>query len=266
MIPVRAEAGKNINTAVAGNRMLAVLAVFCLAYYATICLAMGKWNSTFAMFWPLAGAGCLTAHLAVRWGPDWLAVAVCCLCSIAFFIFAVVEARICWEMRKKPDRSCRFIIVLGAQVCGEKVTDSLRRRLEEAVRYLVLHPETKAVVSGGRGKGENITEAEAMKKYLIERGISPERILSEEKSASTRENFCYSKQLICHTDKPVGIVTNNFHMYRAVCWARIMGYQNLHTLPAGTHPVLFLNYITREFFGICKLWLLDKGEKNEKHV
>lgn len=233
------------------------MAVFCLTYYVIICLAMGKWNSTFALFWPVAGAGCMLLHLAVRLGPQWLMVAVHCMISIAFFVFAAVEIRIFLEMRKKQDVSCDYIIILGAQICGNKVTDSLRKRLDAGIRYLASHPDTKVIVSGGRGTGEDITEAKAMRDYLLAKGVCMERILLEERSASTKENFAFSMPLIQDAGGTVGIVTNNFHMYRAVCWARKTGLERLHTIPAGCHPVLFLNYITREFFGVWKLWLLE---------
>ena len=63
-----------------------------------------------------------------------------------------------------PEKMCirdSYLIVLGAQVKGRKITDSLRRRLEKAQFYLVKHKDMKAIVSGGQGKGEEITEAEA---------------------------------------------------------------------------------------------------------
>ena len=70
--------------------MILTAAVFCLAYYLIICKAMGKWNSTFAGFWPGAGAVCLLGHGAVLAGPRWLALAVESSFSIALFVFVLV--------------------------------------------------------------------------------------------------------------------------------------------------------------------------------
>ena len=236
------------------NGMLAA-AVFCLAYYLIICLAMGKWNSTFARFWLGAGTGCLFLHLAVSYGPPRLALAVYGSFSIALFIFAAVEIRILSGMKDEKEAECPFIIVLGAQIQGMSVTNSLRRRLDRAVSYLEAHPDTKVIVSGGRGKGESVTEAEAMRDYLENRGIGQNRIILEDRSTSTKENLIFSKKFISDLKKPVGIVTNNFHMFRAKACAGKLGYENPCGLSAGSNPVLFLNYMTREFFAVWKMWI-----------
>ena len=146
--------------------MILAAAVFCLAYYLIICMAMGKWKSTFAWFWPGAGAVCLLGHAAALAGPSWLELAVESSFSIALFVFAVVEMRILLGMRPDREADCPFIIVLGAHIQGTKVTGSLSRRLEAAVTYLESHPGTAVIVSGGMGKGEAITEAGAMEAYL----------------------------------------------------------------------------------------------------
>ena len=58
------------------------------------------------------------------------------------------------------------------------------------------NPETKAVLSGGKGDGESITEAQAMCNYLVEHGIDRERLILEEKSTSTTENLKFSLGMI----------------------------------------------------------------------
>ena len=235
--------------------MILAAAVFCLAYYLIICKAMGKWNSTFAGFWPGAGAVCLLGHGAVLAGPRWLALAVESSFSIALFVFVLVELRILLGMRPDREADCPFIIVLGAQIQGTRVTLSLRRRLDAAVSYLEEHPDAVAVLSGGQGKGEAVSEAGAMGEYMRARGISPDRLLLEEKSTSTRENFAFSRSLIPDRSAPVGVVTNNFHMYRAKEYARRTGYEDPRAIPAPSSPVLFLNYVTREFFAVWKMWI-----------
>ncbi len=235
--------------------MILAAAVFCLAYYLIICMAMGKWKSTFAWFWPGAGAVCLLGHAAALAGPSWLELAVESSFSIALFVFAVVEMRILLGMRPDREADCPFIIVLGAHIQGTKVTGSLSRRLEAAVTYLESHPGTAVIVSGGMGKGEAITEAGAMEAYLRAKGISPERILKEDRSTSTRENFAFSSAFIPDKTEPVGVVTNNFHMYRAKEYARRTGYKNPRAIPASSSAVLFLNYAVREFFAVWKMWI-----------
>ena len=111
------------------------------------------------------------------------------------------------------------LIVLGAAVHGDRVTWVLSNRLDTAADYLAAHPDTLCVVSGGKGNGEDVTEASAMQKYLVERkGIAEDRILVEDKAASTKENFAFSKALIeerLGKDASIAFVTTDFHVFRA---------------------------------------------------
>ena len=95
----------------------------------------------------------------------------------------------------------------------------LSNRLDTAADYLESHPDTICVVSGGRGDGESVTEASAMKKYLVERkGIDPARVIEEDRAENTRENFAFSKALIDEklgSDAAIAFVTTDFHVFRA---------------------------------------------------
>ena len=98
------------------------------------------------------------------------------------------------EMRNIP--RLEYIIVLGAHVEGTRLTLALLERTRRALQYLQENPETKAVLSGGKGTGEAITEAQAMYHYLTEHGIKGERLILEERSTSTAENLKFSLDLI----------------------------------------------------------------------
>ena len=78
----------------------------------------------------------------------------------------IVESCILRAMRNSGKGHAAYLIVLGAQVRGRKITDSLLRRLDAAIPYLLQYVETTVIVSGGQGPGEDITEAEAMAEYL----------------------------------------------------------------------------------------------------
>ncbi|MEY8375789.1 YdcF family protein [Lachnospiraceae bacterium 56-18] len=257
--------------------------VLCLVYYALLCIRLRKWDSTFARFWLLCGcAGLMCGYLlknktdisrgagiqessklteasrAIR-GDSWGFVLLALLLA---GIFLLTEVKILRGMF--PDRRLsgqqedyRYLIVLGAQVDGKRITDSLRRRLERAVGYLREHPGTCAIVSGGMGRGEEIAEAEVMGAYLLEHGIEEERILREDRSRTTKENLEYSKAYIEDLSIPVGIVSNNFHLYRAVCYARQQGYERPCPVAADCHPLLFPNYIVREFFAVWKMRICE---------
>ena len=159
-------------------------------------------------------------------------------------------------MVSTEEKGIPYLIVLGAQVKGTKVTDSLRRRLKRSVTYLSENPETKVIVSGGQGPGEDITEAEAMAEYLVGCGIDRSRILLEDRSKTTEENLRFSAAFIPDMQTKVAVVSNNFHMYRAYHIARKAGYADVARIPAGCSPLLFANYMVREFFAVCKFWTI----------
>ncbi len=143
---------------------------------------------------------------------------------------------------------------------GERITDSLKRRLDAALLYHQVCPSVKIIVSGGQGKGEDVSEAYAMVQYLREHEVKDEQIMLEDQSRTTRENLRFSKAYLEELKTPVGIVTNNFHLFRALLIGRSEGYENLTGIAAGCNRILFLNYMVREFFAVVWLWI-QRGKK-----
>ena len=232
-----------------------MLAVLCLVYYGVIRLATGRWNSTFARVWPVAGI-LLLAFSYLEWRgrlPHVMMLAILAICVL--IILTCIP--ILYTMFVKENDACDYLIILGAHVNGRVPSDSLERRIRKAEQYLKSHPMTKVIVSGGQGKGEDITEAEAMEIYLWEHGIEKERILKETASTTTRENLRFSKALFTPEIVTVGIVTNNFHLFRALLIGRSEGYENLTGIAAGCNRILFLNYMVREFFAVVWLWIYN---------
>lgn len=131
--------------------------------------------------------------------------------AIGILVFVGVESFIVWSgFKSVPGEACDFIIVLGAQVRGDTPSVTLQYRLESAYDYLMVNPQTKAVLSGGQGPDEIMTEAEAMRRYLVGKGIEEERLILEEQSTSTYENLKYSFAIIdeIKANSNVSIVTN----------------------------------------------------------
>ena len=182
-----------------------------------------------------------------------------CVAGI-WILFLAVEFFIVRAMRPGRKKNCRYLIVLGAQVRGERITDSLKRRLDAALLYHQVCPSVKIIVSGGQGKGEDVSEAYAMAQYLREHGVKDEQIMLEDQSRTTRENLRFSKAYLEELKTPVGIVTNNFHLFRALLIGRSEGYENLTGIAAGCNRILFLNYMVREFFAVVWLWI-QRGKK-----
>ena len=159
-----------------------------------------------------------------------------------------------------PERDADYVIVLGAQVRGTRITKSLRYRLDIALEYLEENPSAKVIVSGGQGSGEDISEAAAMKGYLIERGLEAERILLEDRSVNTAENIRFSKELIeadgGSEEASVVIATNSFHVFRALRIAAKQGLTQVSGLSARNDQILMASYYVRECLAIIKdfLW------------
>lgn len=146
------------------------------------------------------------------------------------------------------------VIVLGAAVHGEKVTWVLENRLETAAVFLRKNPSAVCVVSGGQGAGESVTEASAMKKYLVERcGIAEERVLAEEQATNTRENFRFSMEVLENASvdaQKLAYVTTDFHVYRAGRVAKAQGL-DITGIKAPDVWYLRLNNFMRESVAIC---------------
>ena len=119
---------------------------------------------------------------------------------------------------KNADFTEDAVIVLGAGIRGETPELPLYYRLTKTVEYYNKNPDAIIIVSGGQGHGESITEAEAMERFLIDKGIPKQNILKEEKSTSTKENLKFSKQILDENFSEkytVAIITNRFHSLSA---------------------------------------------------
>lgn len=123
------------------------------------------------------------------------------------------------------------VIVLGCAVIDGQPSLSLANRLDAAIEYVDKNEDAIIIVSGGKGFQESVSEAEAMEKYLVERGIKPERILVEDMASSTYENMVFSKELLSERfdDKyTVAVITNDYHIFRAVNIAKSVGLDVNH--------------------------------------
>ena len=147
-----------------------------------------------------------------------------------------------------------YIIILGCRVNGEVPSMALTQRIDAALELLEKFPDSKAVCSGGQGTNEDITEAEAIGRALIEKGIDEERILLEEKSTNTYENLMFSKEILDSRKQEyrAAVVTNNYHVYRTRYLANYLGYENPAVISAPTSPYVFYSGIIREILSVVR--------------
>ena len=188
----------------------------------------------------------------------WRIVVVLVCIGLCYFCF--VESFIIKNARTDRDAGRDYLIVLGAAVYKDQPSLTLIRRLEGAKDYLETYPDSVAILSGGMGAGETITEAQAMYDWLVGQGVAPDRLLLEPKSTSTEENLSNSFAIIRERgDEPQGrvaIVSSAYHLYRAKLLASAQGVDDAAGVAAPWgYFFVMLNYFIREAFGVTHFWV-----------
>lgn len=171
--------------------------------------------------------------------------------AIFFTSFAIIEGFIVSGFFEKEQANLDYIIVLGAQVYKDRPSSILKYRLDRALKYLNENENTKCIVCGGQGHNEPFAEAVEMKKYLEEQGVSEFRIIVDTESQNTEQNIQNSLKYI-DSGSSVGVVTNNFHMFRSLQIARKNGINNVCGLVAGMNNLYLPSNMVREFFSEIK--------------
>lgn len=176
--------------------------------------------------------------------------AIVCIILCIFLLAGVLGVQMIRACAKQ-DQEDRTLVLLGCGVYGERPSLMLVERMQKAYEWMETHPDSVCVLSGGKGAGEQISEAEAMYRWLTTKGIVPSRLYKEDQSTSTRENLLYTKKILQQENlsKRIRIVTNEFHEYRAGVIADKLELDHC-ALPAGTAWWLFPTYVVREMYGI----------------
>ena len=181
------------------------------------------------------------------------------LTLIAVVVLSAAEIPVIVASRGDKDADADYLVVLGAGVNGTVPSLSLVNRLTAVESYLNSHPDAVAIVSGGQGPCEDITEAQAMYDWLTAQGIDGSRIILEDKATSTKENLQFSFDIIRERgDDPadgVAIVSSEYHLYRAKNMAARMGATPYGVAGRTTIFTLRINYFLREAFAVWYLWV-----------
>lgn len=232
--------------------------ILCLIYYLVIVIYAGI-TADFAWIWLAAAAALECGGFLIHYGkchpgffPIWIRYAVIAVLAVGCILFFFICAGVIRGMTWNGDENLEKVIVLGAQVKGDVPSRALKKRLDKALDYAQKNESTILILSGGQGHGEEITEAECMRQYLVSHGISEERLILEEKSTSTKENLEFSNELTGCAGAPTGILSNNFHVYRAVKLAKKLGYQQPKGIAAPSDAVMQVHYVVREVFALVK--------------
>lgn len=201
----------------------------------------------FFLVWIALGAALVAAARVPR-----ARRAICGACVVVLLAVGGLCGLIFSAAAATPPAGLDALVVLGAGLRPDGTpSEALRYRLDAALGYLEDNPGTTCIVSGGQGLGEVRTEAAAMSEYLLERGLAEDRITSEDRSTSTAENVRNSAELL-EPGATVGIVTNDFHLYRALRIAEKNGLPGACGLAAPSNPLYLPQSALRECAALVK--------------
>lgn len=240
------------------------LGILCLAYFIPLICYTGFTN-VFYFFWGFCAvffficSWMAKTHFVKKYIPRWLKYVLGSLLGAGIAFFLTIESFILTGFYKTPSEPVDYVIVLGAHVRNGVPSRVLAKRLDAALEYAMEHEAVRIIVSGGQGSNETTSEAFAMANYLESRGLDRDRILLEEKSTNTNENLEFSKKLM-EKDAAAAVVSNDFHIFRAVHLARNKGISNAQGLAARDDIRTLLANMAREFFGVVKDWVCGNME------
>ena len=251
------------------NCLALLLGTLCLLYY-LFCGTFFGFGVSILYVWLMASALLLAkGAVSVVWRLkgkrgrflrllDGAANAVMTLAIVIVAVFCGMVAR---ETCSVPPDDLPCVVILGARVRGSSPSLALSLRIDAAYDYLAAHPETVAVCSGGKGNGEDLSEADCIAGVLISRGIAPDRLYREDASTDTIENLANTAAILQEKgigSSRVGIVTNGFHLLRAKALARrALGRDTaVFSVPAPFIHPLTPHYIARELVA----FVMETGE------
>ena len=147
-----------------------------------------------------------------------------------------------------------FIIILGSKINSNgTLTPLLKGRVDKAIdfgnkQYESTKKKIIYIPSGGQGSDEVMAEAQAIYKYLIDKGIKDKQIIIEDKSTSTKENMKFSKRIIDDTkkDAKISFATTNYHVFRSGVIAGELGI-DCEGIGSKTKWYFYTNALIREF-------------------
>ena len=234
---------------------MAVFLKFCIPGYsfsALVCLCLIA-LILFYTFMPMVGLKYPVFTKAVMRGFTVILV-------IGLLVVGITEAVIIHASFGNPKEQVEYMVVLGAKVNANGPSVSLWDRICGAYEYMEAHPEVTAIVSGGQGTDEPITEAECMYRELVFLGIDPKRIWIEDEATSTWENLNFSLNLIeektGQRPEKLGVLSSEYHLFRASLFAEACGVEFVGIPARTSRASQMVNHFMREVAGVWHYILL----------
>lgn len=208
----------------------------------------------------LFGTGLCLPRLCTAWQTKLgkISLSAIGVLALAFFVvFFVTLGHIIHAACTYPEAQNKPLVVLGCQVKGDTPSLQLYKRTMAGVEYLKQNPEAMAVLCGGQGTNEWITEAECMKRIMVQNGIDERRLILEGNSTTTEENLRFAADLLEQNGlkNDIVVATSDYHCYRAEVIAAKLG-MSAESVPAFADYFTRPTYYTREVFGVWQQWFL----------
>ena len=242
-------------------QLLLIVGILFILYFLCIAFFVGH-GTNFYFVWLLLGVFlillsiCMKKEILIPSLPIWFRRLFHLGVSVCFVIFLIVEIFIISGFTAKGPDELDYIIVLGAQMKTSGPRRVLKMRLDKAYDYAERNSDTCVIVSGAQGSDEPVSEAQGMHDYLVDKGMDENRIIMEDQSYNTNQNIVFSSAFLDKEKDKVGIVTNNFHIFRATRIAKRYGFKNVYGIAAPSELFLQPNNMVREFLGIMKDYLV----------
>jgi uncharacterized SAM-binding protein YcdF (DUF218 family) len=234
-------------------------------FYFVACLLVFHMVVNFSQFYALLGIISISLGFYRMKHDEFITnrtikITVIVVLALLVLSFVLVEGLIISGVRETAKRKPDYIVILGAGINGRKMLQPQMQRVQVGMKYMRKYADIKVVLSGGRGYGEDISEAEAMRIYLVQHGINHDQIIMEQKSSNTIENIKFTSELLNNIDGrkdlKIAIVTSNFHMFRAKYLAKKYGFTP-EGVAAPVNILLLPVFCIREYFSILKVIMLN---------
>lgn len=176
---------------------------------------------------------------------------------IFFSLFTVTLSKVILASRYTA-KDEKTVIVLGCLVRGTVPSLQLQKRCDAAAEYLLNNPDAVAILTGGQGEDEDISEAQCLFMLMKEKGIDEKRLYIEDKSTSTDENISFAKKIIEENNlsTDVAIATSAYHEKRA-CMIAEKYSLSASSIPASSDFFSIPTYFTREVIAVWAMIIFE---------